>query len=154
MGHNGLRGWIEPLTWTDKVVKQGSFQGGNCSVFDQSHWILIFCSEIRQTKSPKLHWLSSPSSTSAQTSVYSNTELVLFADNPFSSSSASFPSPSALRLLATDSCWTSTSANAGGDSTIQAEWPSTDTKVGYKSLCDTTENKIHFLKSNLSDENF
>lgn len=51
-----------------------------------------------------------------------------------------FP-PSALPSLAMDLCWTSTSASAGEDSTIQAEWPSMATKVGYKSLCDV---KIHF----------
>lgn len=48
---------------------------------------------------------------------------------------------SALPLLAMDLCWTSTSASAGGDSTIQAEWRSMALKVGYKSLCDI---KIHF----------
>lgn len=53
-------------------------------------------------------------------------------------------SPSALPSSAMDLCWTSTSASAGEDSTIQAEWRSMALKVGYKSLCDI---KIHIAAS-------
>lgn len=60
-----------------------------------------------------------------------------------------FP-PSALPSSATDLCWTSTSASAGEDSTIRAEWRSMALKVGYKSLCDIK--KTFF--SELSDQNF
>lgn len=62
----------------------------------------------------------------------------------FQSLSLYFFSSSALPSLAMDLCWTSTSASAGEDSTIQAEWPSMAIKVGYKSLCDL---KIHFAAS-------
>lgn len=72
-------------------------------------------------------------------------ELVFLTDNLLWSSSASSPLPSAPPSSAMDLCWTSTSANAGGDSTIRAEWPSTDTKVGYKSLCAITKKIKHFF---------
>lgn len=39
-----------------------------------------------------------------------------------------------------DLCWTSTSASAGEDFTIRAEWRSMALKVGYKALCNN--NKI------------
>lgn len=63
----------------------------------------------------------------------------------FISTSLSLPlfSPSALPSLATDLCWTSTSASAGEDSTIRAVWRSMALKVGYKSLCDI---KIHIAE--------
>lgn len=54
-----------------------------------------------------------------------------------------FPS-SAPPSLAMGLCWTSTSVSAGEDSTIRAEWRSTASKVGYKSLCDV---KIYFTAS-------
>lgn len=55
--------------------------------------------------------------------------------SPPDSLSLSF-SPSALPSLAMDLCWTSTSASAGEDSTIRAEWHSMALKVGYTSLRD------------------
>lgn len=53
-------------------------------------------------------------------------------------------SSSALPLLVMDSCWTSTNASAGKDSTIQTEWRSMAIKVSCKSVCDI---KIHCAAS-------
>lgn len=52
-----------------------------------------------------------------------------------------------------DLCWTSTSASAGEDFTIRAEWRSMALKVGYKALCNNN-NKKNAYCSELSDQNF
>lgn len=40
-----------------------------------------------------------------------------------------------------DLCWTSTSASAGEDFIIRAEWRSMALKVGYKALCNNNKKK-------------
>lgn len=71
--------------------------------------------------------------------------IFLFCSKLISTCLCSFSS-SALPLLAMDLCWTSTSASAGEDFTIRAEWRSMALKVGYKALCNNNK-KMHIAVS-------
>lgn len=83
----------------------------------------------------ELRWLNHLGQSSPSISQITQIGELWFFVNVHLSFSA-FLSPSALPSSAMDLCWTSTSASAGEDSTIQAEWRSMALKVGYKSLCD------------------